>query len=165
MHPRHCLLHVSHPSVIMRNKFHSNTLPGQGISSKKRYLFAELRWQTGGNEDMGGWGCGCKTSNRSNSLCIFQVQNKGPQNPGITATAVVFAVSASGDVQGGKYLTGVGDRGFCVKISTWSSKFEAVYMSHIVSVFNIGDTYFSQKRKIKFREFTPTNSKLAVGKK
>lgn len=98
-------------------------------------------------------------------MCIFQVQNKGPQNPRIRATAGVYAVSASGDVQGAKYLTGVGDRSFCVKISTWGSKFEAACMSYIVSIFNIGDTYFSQKRKIKLREITPTNSKLAVGEK
>lgn len=98
-------------------------------------------------------------------MCIFQVQNKGPRNPGIRAIAGVFAVSASGDVQGAKYLTGVGDRSFCVKISTWGSKFEAVCMSYIVSIFNVGDTYFSQKREIKFREVTPTNSKLAVGEK
>lgn len=35
------------------------------------------------------------------------------QNPGMAATAA-FAVSASGIVQGDKYLTGVGDKNCCV---------------------------------------------------
>lgn len=34
----------------------------------------------------------------------------------------------------------------------------------MISIFNLGDAYFSQKGKIKFREITSTNSKPAVEK-
>lgn len=36
------------------------------------------------------------------------------QNPGMAVTAGVFAFSASGNVQGDKYLTGIGNRNSCV---------------------------------------------------
>lgn len=39
-------------------------------------------------------------------------------NPEMAATAGDFAVSASGNVQGDKYLTAVGDKNFCVQITT-----------------------------------------------
>lgn len=39
---------------------------------------------------------------------------KRPQNPRMAVTAGVFSFSASGNVQGDKYLTGVGNRNCCV---------------------------------------------------
>lgn len=39
------------------------------------------------------------------------------------------------------------------------------FLYYIVSIFKLGDIYFSQKGKIQFRDITPTNSKPKADKK
>ena len=48
------------------------------------------------------------------TLMGIQGIDRRPQNPGMTATAGAFAVWASGNMQGDKYLTGVWDGNCCV---------------------------------------------------
>ena len=48
------------------------------------------------------------------TLMGIQGIDRRPQNPGMIATAGAFAVWASGNMQGDKYLTGVWDGNCCV---------------------------------------------------
>lgn len=86
------------------------------------------------------------------------------QNPGMTVTAGAFTVQASGGIREDKYLKGLGWKLLCLKSYT-GALHVGDCVSHMVSIFNLADTCFSQKRNIQFREVTPTNSKLKVDKK
>lgn len=56
---------------------------------------------------------------------------------------------------------GVWGRACCLQTPTSElCRLETAYMTHMVSIFNLGDNYFSQKGKIKFREVKRKKKKI-----